>query len=174
MGRKSKPTVIISPVAGGTEVPPADGLPPFRRFLDIDGKQYGKKLLTRLFFVTPNEQEISATEKEQEHKSKTDTKIYVIAARMSWMGSGTDVSTPLFDYCQSVGFADDFSEDIVRLVVNRLKGIRAEPHRADPLIASCFQLWEELFFADGLASFWRRTTQGIGQKSNQSTLPLKG
>lgn len=122
MGRKSKPTVIISPVAGGTEVPPADGLPPFRRFLDIDGKQYGKKLLTRLFFVTPNEQEISATEKEQEHKSKTDTKIYVIAARMSWMGSGTDVSTPLFDYCQSVGFADDFSEDIVRLVVNRLKG----------------------------------------------------
>ncbi len=112
--------MTISPSAGGTEVAPADGLPPFRRFLDIVGKQYGQKLLTRLFFVTPNEQEISATEKE--HKSKTDTKMYVIAARMSWIGSGTRVSTPLFDYCQSVGFADDFSKDIVRLVINRLQG----------------------------------------------------
>lgn len=119
MGRKRKPTVTISPVAAGTEVAPADGLPPFRRFLDIDGKQRGKKLLIRLFFVTPNQQEISATEKER--KSKTDTKMYVIAARMSWTASAK-VSTPLFDYCQSIGFADDFSEDIVRLVINRLNG----------------------------------------------------
>lgn len=120
MGIKSKPAVTIKPSAGCTEVPPADGLPPFRRFLDIDGKQHGKKLLTRLFFVTPDEQEIGAT--ETEHKSKTDTKMYVIAAQMSWMRNGLGVSTPLFDYCQSVGFEDDFSEDIVRLVINRLKG----------------------------------------------------
>ena len=120
VGRKSKPSVTISPVAGGTEVPPADQLPPFRRFLDIDGKQRGKKLLTRLFFVTPNEHEISATEKE--HESKTDTQMYVIAARMPWMGGGVVVNTPLFDYCQSVGFAEDFAEDIVRLVINRING----------------------------------------------------
>lgn len=120
MGTKSKPPVLISPVVGGTAVPPVDGLPPFRRFLDIDGKERGKKLLTRLFFVTPNTEEISATEKE--HKSKTDTQMYVIAARMPWMRNARNVSTPLFDFCRSVGFADDFAEDIVRLVINSLNG----------------------------------------------------
>lgn len=120
MGRKSKPTVIISPVADGTVVPPVDGLPPFRRFLDIDGKQYGVKLRIRLFFVTPSDEEIRAT--EQEYNSSTGSKMYVIAARMPWIWNATDISTPLFDFCESVGFADDFSEDIVRLVINRLKG----------------------------------------------------
>lgn len=112
--------MTIKPSAGGTEVPPADGLPPFRRFIDINGKQHGKKLLTRLFFVTPDEEEIIATETERD--SMTHTKMYVIAAQMSWMGTGTYVSTPLFDYCLSVGFEDDFSEDVVRLVINRLNG----------------------------------------------------
>ena len=120
MGRKSKQVVTINPSPGGTEVPPGDGLPPFKRFLDIDGKQFGKKLLTRLFFVTPNEQEISETERV--YRSDTDTNMYVIAAQMSWMGLGTVVSTPLFDYCRSVGFENDFSEDIVRLVINHLTG----------------------------------------------------
>lgn len=120
MGRKSKPPVTISPVVGGTAVPPVDGLPPFQRFLDIDGKQYGEKLRIRLFFVTPNEEEIRAT--EQEYNSSTGSKMYVIAARMPWIWNATDISTPLFDFCESVDFADDFSEDIVRLVINRLKG----------------------------------------------------
>ena len=120
MRKKSKPPVVISQAVGGTAVPPVDGLPPFRRFLDINGKQYGKKTLIRLFFVTPSEEEISAT--EQAYKSSTGTKMYVMASRMPWMSSGTVVSTPSFDYCQSVGFADDFSEDIVRLLINRFKG----------------------------------------------------
>lgn len=88
--------------------------------MDINGKQRGKKLLTRMFFVTANEGEISAT--EMEYKSKTDTQMYVIAATMPWMNGGARVSTPLFDSCRSVGFADDFAEDIVRLVINRLNG----------------------------------------------------
>ncbi len=109
--------MTISPVVGGTAVPPEDGLPPFRRFLDIEGKEYGKKLLIRLFFVTPSEEEISAT--EQKYKFSTGTTMYVIAARMPWILKASDISTPLFDFCGSVGFAGDFSEDIVRLVIKQ-------------------------------------------------------
>ena len=113
--------MTIGPATCGTEVPPFDGLPPFRTFLDIDGKEYGTKLLIRLFFVTPNDQEILAA--EIEHESKTDTTMYVMAARMSWTGRPPkNLSTPLFDFCRSVGFTDDFSKDIVRLVINYLKG----------------------------------------------------
>ena len=101
-------------------MPPADGLPPFRRFLDIDGKQRGKKLLTRLFFVNPTDQEVISA--EQDRKSKIDEQMYVIAAWMPWMPKSTRVSTPLFEHCKSLGFSEDFATDIVRLVINYLQG----------------------------------------------------
>lgn len=53
MGRKSKVPVKIDSSGGGTEVPPQDGLPPFKRFIDINGKEREQKIITRLFFVTP-------------------------------------------------------------------------------------------------------------------------
>jgi len=120
MGRKSKPSVTIKPTVVSTEVPPADGLPPFKRFLDIDGKQRGKKHVTRLFFVNPTDQEVILA--EQDRKSKINEQMYVMAALMPWMPKGAQVSTPLFEHCKSMGFSDDFSADIVRLVINYLQG----------------------------------------------------
>ena len=105
---------------GGTEVPPQDGLPPFKRFLDVHGKQRGKKLLTRVFFVKPSDEEV--LEAEQERNSDTGTQFYVIAACLPWMPSGVQVSTPLFEACMAMGYRDDFSYDIVRLIINFLKG----------------------------------------------------
>ena len=120
MGRKSKPPITINPTAERTEVPPTDGLPPFRRFLDVHGQERRKRLLTRVFFVVPTDQEIQAVaEERQSHK---DVQIYVIAARMPWINKGTRTSTPLFDHCKSKGLSDEFSSDIVRLVINHLQG----------------------------------------------------
>lgn len=99
-------------------MPPVDGLPPFRRFLDIHGLQHREKLLTRVFFVTPTIQEVVATE---ELKSSGAAKIYAIAAVMPWI-NGINVSTPLYNHCISKGFSDEFSSDIVRLVINHLQG----------------------------------------------------
>jgi hypothetical protein len=120
VGRKSKPPITIKPTAGGTEVPPSDGLPPFRRFLDVHGQVRRKSLLTRVFFVTPTDQEIQAA--AEERKSLIDVQVYVIAAMMPWMTKGTRTSTPLYDHSKSKGFSDEFSSDIVRLVVNHLQG----------------------------------------------------
>lgn len=120
MGRKSKPPITINPTAERTEVPPTDGLPPFRRFLDVHGQERRKRLLTRVFFVVPTDQEIQAVaEERQSHK---DVQIYVIAARMPWINKGTRTSTPLFDHCKSKGLSDEFSSDIVRLIINHLQG----------------------------------------------------
>ena len=120
MGRKSKPPVTINPTVVSTEVPPADGLPPFKRFLDIDGKQRGKKLLTRVFFVHPTDQEVISA--EQERKLKINEQMYVIAAWMPWMPKSAHASIPLFEHCKAMGFSNDFSADIVRLVINYLQG----------------------------------------------------
>lgn len=101
-------------------MPPTDGLPPFRRFLDVHGQLRRKTLLTRVFFVTPTDQEILAA--AEERKSLKDVQIYVIAAMMPWMTKGSRPSTPLYDHCKSKGFSDEFSSDIVRLVINHLRG----------------------------------------------------
>jgi len=120
MGRKSKPPITINLAVGETEVPPTDGLPPFRRFFDVHGQLRRKALLTRVFFVTPTDQEIQAT--VEERKSQKDVQVYVIAAKMPWMNKGARTSSPLYDHCKSKGFSDEFSSDIVRLVINHLQG----------------------------------------------------
>ncbi len=61
MGTKSKPPVVIKSSGGGTEVPPQDGLPPFKRYIDIEGQKRNKKILTRLFFATPSDEELADT-----------------------------------------------------------------------------------------------------------------
>ena len=97
-----------------------DGLPPFRRFLDIHGLQRREKLLTRVFFVTPTDQELQVA--VEELKSLEAVNIYVIAALMPWMPRSVKTSTPLYNYCISKGFSDQFSFDIIRLVINHLQG----------------------------------------------------
>lgn len=118
MGRISKPPVKIDASDSGTEVPLQDGLPPFKRFIDIDGKKHGKKILTRLFFVTPSDEEV--TETVQMHQS-AEVQVFVMGAKMPYMRS-TLVSPPIFERCKALGFSEDFSNNIVRLAIRHLSG----------------------------------------------------
>lgn len=118
MGRKSKPPVKLDLSGGSTEVPPQDGLPPFKRFIDIDGKKHGRKITTRLFFVTPSDDEVADTVRR--HQSK-EVQVFVIGAKMPYMRRPT-VSPPLFERCQALGFSEDFSAELVRLAISHFQG----------------------------------------------------
>lgn len=118
MGRKSKPPVKINLSGGGTLAPPQDALPAFKSFIDIDGKEHGQKILTRLFFVTPSDEEVAET--MQLYQSE-EFHVYVIGAAMPYMASGR-FSTPLFEFCQARELSEDISLDLVRLVIAYLQG----------------------------------------------------
>lgn len=118
MGRKSKPPVKIDSGGVRTEVPPQDGLPPFKRFIDIDGKERGQKILTRLFFVTPSDEEVTDTVQKQQ---SNEVRVFVTGATMPYMTSG-NVGLPLLEHCNSLGFSEAFSVDIVRLAISYLQG----------------------------------------------------
>ncbi len=97
-----------------------DGLPSFRRYLDVHGQERRKNLLTRLFFVTPTDEEIQAV--DEVRKSRKDLQVYVIAGLMPWIPKGCKTSTPLYDHCKLKGMSDEFSSEIVRLITNHLHG----------------------------------------------------
>jgi hypothetical protein len=118
MGRKSKAPVKIDSSGCGTDVSQQDGLPAFRRFIDIGGKEHGQKIITRLFFVPPTDKEVADT--VQRHQSE-EVHVYVIGAKMPYMRSGR-FSTPLFEFCKALGFSEDISLDIVRMAITHLQG----------------------------------------------------
>jgi hypothetical protein len=118
MGRKSKPPVEIDSSSSGTDVLPMDGLPPFKRFIDIDGMQHSQKILTRLFFVTPSNEEVTDT--VQKHQSN-EVRICVIGGWMPYMPNGR-ISPPLFEHSRALGFTEAFSTDVVRLAISHLQG----------------------------------------------------
>ena len=118
MGTKSKPPVVIKAGGGGTEVPPPDGLPPFKRYIDIEGQKRNQKTLTRLFFATPSDDDVADTEKL---KQSTHFALAVSGANMPYTGR-SDATTPLIQHCKSLGFSDDFATDFVRMVINYLQG----------------------------------------------------
>lgn len=118
MGRKSNAPVKIDLSGCGTDVSPQDGLHPFRRFIDVNGKEHGQKILTRLFFMHPTDKEVADT--VQRYQSE-EVQVYVIGAPMPYMASGR-FSTPLFEFCKALGFSKDISLDIVRIVITHLQG----------------------------------------------------
>lgn len=118
MGTKSKPPVVIKSSGGGTEVPPQDGLPPFKRYIDIEGQKRNKKILTRLFFATPSDEELADT---VILKKSDQFALAVSGANMPYTAH-SNATTPLIQHCKSLGFTDNFATDLVRLVINHLQG----------------------------------------------------
>lgn len=118
MGTKSKPPVVIESSGGGTEVAPQDGLPPFKRYIDIEGQKRGKKILTRLFLSTPSDEDVVNTVKL---KKSNRFAFEVSGANMPYM-SNANAIMPLGQHCSSLGLSDDFATDFVRLVINHLQG----------------------------------------------------
>lgn len=117
MGTKSKHPVKIESYGGGTEVPPRDGLPAFSRFIDIHGVKRGEKALTRLFLASPTSEDVADTVKLKESRPE----LVVVAANVQSFRSPKP-NPALFDHCRILGFADDFATDLVRLVINHLRG----------------------------------------------------
>ncbi len=117
MGTKSKPPVGIESNDSGTVVPPQDGLPPFKPYIDIKGNLRGQKSVTRLFFTTPSDEDVVDTVKLKESKQFV---FAVISAKMPYFRAKTTL--PLFQHCKVLGFSDDFAVDLVRLVINYLQG----------------------------------------------------
>lgn len=122
MGTNSKPPVEIEPRARGTEVRHGDGLPEFARHIDIHGLKRGQKALTRLFLAAPTNEDVADTLKKRESRPE----LVVLCASMPYF-KGTKTSPALFDHCRSLGFADDFGIDLVRLVINHLQAKHLGP-----------------------------------------------
>ncbi len=118
MGTKSKPPVVIESSGGGTDVPPQDGLPPFKRYIDIEGQKRGKKTVTRLFLAKPSDEDVVNTVKL---KKSNQFAFVVSGANMPYM-SNANAIVSLSQYCCSLGLSDDFATDFVRLVINHLQG----------------------------------------------------
>lgn len=119
MGSKSKPPVQIATNDCGTDVPPQDGLPPLRRYIDIPGKKLGQKTLTRLFFATPSNEDVADTVRLKNSKQFL---LVVVAAKMPYFSEKVKTNPPLFQHCKALGFTDGFAIDLVRLVINYLEG----------------------------------------------------
>ncbi|MFA6122036.1 MAG: hypothetical protein WCT35_09760 [Sideroxydans sp.] len=117
MGRKSKPPVKIESGNSDSEIRPLDGLPSFKRFIDVVGKKHGQKVLTRLFFVSPSDDDVTDT--VQKYQSK-EIDVSVIGATMPYM-KNRNTSPPLFEFCRASGFSEDFCIDIVRIAVGHLQ-----------------------------------------------------
>ena len=118
MGTKSKPPVVIKSSGGGTEVPLQDGLPPFKRYIDIEGQNRNKKTLTRLFFATPSDEDLADT---VILKKSDQFALMVSGANMPYTRH-SNATTPLIQHCKGLGFTDNFATDLVRLVINHLQG----------------------------------------------------
>lgn len=99
-------------------MPQQDGLPPFKRYIDIEGQVRGQKAITRLFLATPSDEDVADTVKLKESKQIV---LNVIAAKMPY-NKGGKTNTPLFQHCKVLGFSDDFATDFVRLLINHLEG----------------------------------------------------
>lgn len=118
MGIKSKPPVVIKASGGGTEVPPKDGLPLFKRYIDIEGQQRGEKTVTRLFLDTPSDEDVADTVKLK----KSNQFVFSVSGANMPYGNKVSASTPLCRDCNRLGFTGDFATDFVRLVINHLQG----------------------------------------------------
>jgi len=118
MGTKSKPPVEIKiNNQSATEVPPQDGLPAFRRYIDISGTVRQQNSLTRLFLSAPSKEDVADTLKLKELRPELE----VMHAKMPYF-KGVRTAPALFDYCISLGFVDEFATDLVRLVISHLRG----------------------------------------------------
>jgi hypothetical protein len=122
VGTKSKPPVEIEPGDSGTEVPPRDGLPAFARFIDIHGLKQGQKAITRLFLAAPTNEDVADTLKLK----KSRPELMVSSAKMPYILISR-INPALFDHCRTLGFAEDFATDFVRLVINHLQGKHLGP-----------------------------------------------
>lgn len=141
MGTKSKhPVVIKSNNQGGTDVPPRDGLPAFARFIDIQGLEREKSALTRLFLAAPTNEDAADTLKLKESRPE----LVVVAANVQSFRSPKP-NPALFDHCRTLGFADDFATDIVRLVINYLQGKRLGKDTVSKTAAALRKFVEFLF-----------------------------
>lgn len=98
-------------------MPPRDGLPAFERFIDIHGFERGQKVLARLFLAAPTNEDIADTLKLKESRPE----LVVLGAKMPYFKC-TKTTPTLFDHCKTLGFLDDFATDLVRLVINYLRG----------------------------------------------------
>lgn len=148
MGTKSKHPVKIETAGCSTEVPLQDGLPAFERFIDIHGLNRGQRALTRLFLAAPmNEDEVD-TVKLKESRPE----LAVMCAYFPYM-AGRKTNPALFDYCMTLGFATDFATDLVRLVINYLKG----KHRGKSSVSHAAVAMQE--FVTFLASLRRQPSK---------------
>lgn len=120
MGRKRKQPVSINVSWARTEVPvTSDGLPSFKRYLDVPYEKKDERQLTRWFFVAPSQEEIDDT--TELHKSKKFD-LRVLAASMPYMPGVQKTRPTLFEYSLRKGFSENFATDLVRLVINFLEG----------------------------------------------------
>lgn len=122
MGRRSKPPVeISSAVDKTTEVACHDELPVLVNYLDVPFSRATEDFLTRIFLITPTQEEIDDTVAMKERMQKNFS---VLCARMPFMPSGFAVSSALYDHCLENGFSKDFAKTLLRLVINDIQGRR--------------------------------------------------
>lgn len=125
MGRKIKqPVSIIIPSSTTEIVAVQDGLPPFKRYLDIPSDTKGRKGITRWFFVEPTQEEIDKT---SELHLSGNYDLCIVSAYLPYMRGRPKIRPPLFDYCMRKGLSENFSTDLVRLVINFLEGKHFSP-----------------------------------------------
>jgi hypothetical protein len=119
MGRRRKEPILIEQSGViPTEVTAVNGLHEFKRFIDVHGDNATKKIITRIFFVSPNQAEINET--EVLHRSD-GLHLCVIGARTQYIRN-PGKSPPLYEYCRNLNFSEEFSIDIVRLFVGYVEG----------------------------------------------------
>ena len=119
MGRSSKKPVLIEvSTEVSTEVDAGDGLPKFKRFIDVVSDTTVSKVISRIFFVTPTADEIQET---VEFYKRPGVQVSVVGVAMPFMRNPPK-DPPLVEYCQKIGFSEAFSIDIARLAINFLHG----------------------------------------------------
>lgn len=122
MGRRRNPPLSIIVSGGTTEVTAvSDGLPAFKRYIDVYSESERQKKIVRWFFVTPSQEEINDTTTLYRCK---EIDVVVLSASMPYMPRKLRTRDPLFEYCLKKGFSEEFSTDLVRLVINFLEGKR--------------------------------------------------
>ena len=117
MGRKRKQPVELHNRVG-TEVPPQDGLPPFRRFLDVFFAGRLGLELTRVFFTSSRQDEVDDF---MAIRASGQYSMTCCIGTKTPIFSG-NVVTPLFDYSRELGLCERFSTDLVRLVIHYYQG----------------------------------------------------
>jgi len=120
MGKRYKPPVTLSTGEARTEVAPRDGLPEFRRFIDI-GKEKGdgRKSLTRLFLAPPTPEDVADT---TSLKKQWGQSLHVIGARMPFSHPGFKFRATLYEHCREKNFGEELARDIARLAIAYFQG----------------------------------------------------